>query len=1372
MKCKSLACIWSGSPPVHRVTAVAVLHEPPTLYTGGSDGSIIWWNLISSSGKTDNDMWNITPVVADGIVIQLERNETSCNVVWSCCSNSRSRICFPIEASENGKLTNLSSLPSYPDSINCSALISACSDGVLCVWSRVSGHCRRRRKLPPWAGSPFMIRPLPNNIRYVCVTCCFVNQEHQLLNLVDGNESSVDRELQNPNPLKCTVVIIDSFTLTIVQTVFHGNVSIGPLKSMTVVLPSDDMEKQSVIIIDSFGKVLHLPIVKDPNQKGENVPVVPKDFSISEVMDWADDSKEKGSLVAAANCGYILALVHRTYCTLRRADNGNVFGQVSFLDDQLCFEDKLYVVGGIFLGDNTGISNNDFVEKFVAWNNRGTAVIYRISYSSSIFQFDSLSVIPAVVHPFDMRLSFSFIPLDKYLLRVESICFPVKEHMLWRPHVSMWLLPQKNGNYGKLHLECEMIGEGNLFDDWLMGSFLPTTEGPSHDVLEEGTLMIDKMTQLKSSASSVVDTYVTDQGGQLVSSSMVISENHLAPYAIVYGFFSGDIEIVKFHMFFTALGSLMESPPQETDSQGQKHHLSGHKGAVLCLASHQMVSSSGGCSLNHVLLSGSMDCTVRVWDLDSGNPITVLHQHVAPVRQIILPPCQSEYPWSDCFLTVGDDSCVALVSLQTLRVERLFPGHMYFPAKVLWDGVRNYIACLCPNRSEKADALDVLYIWDVKTGARERVLRGAAAHSMFDHFLKSINESSLSGIGNLINGNTSASSLVFPVIEPTKFPQSQSKVLGKGISPRIPTESKIEPNAPESLHALKGTGAKSVLFQSDKHPIKSSCPFPGLSTLCFDLNSLMSLCSVNEFVEDGSHIGEQSYVKEAGTSSPKYDAYQRTNAPLKELGRRCLALIILSFLHLWNVDNELDNLLVTDMKLKRPDSFILWRSSSEYSALRSLTMVSLAQHLISLSHSCSSASSALAAFYMRKFAEKISDIKPPLLQLLEELEITSWLESYDVQDWISCVGGTTQDAMTSQIIVAAALAVWYPSLIKQRLAMVVVHPLVKLVMAMNEKYSAAAAEILAEGMESTWKACIGSEIPRLIGDIFFQVECVSGTSAKSYSQNSAASLNIRETLVGILLPSLAMADIPGYLHVIESQIWSTASDSPVHVVALTTLIRVVRGSPRNLAPYLDKAVIFILQTMDPGNLTMRRSCLQSSMAALKEVVRVFPMIALNDTSTRLAVGDAIGEINNAIIRVYDMQSMSKIKVLDASGPPGLPNLLGGTLEKAITTAISALSFSPDGEGLVAFSENGLMIRWWSLGSGNNKASTEMDRLKLLIHNLDLSYRLEWVGERKVKLSQHSHELDSIPLLSAPLLASIFVQFCTASSSTEISRLYR
>ncbi|KAL0547046.1 hypothetical protein IC582_016968 [Cucumis melo] len=52
MKCQSVACIWSGTPLSHRVTATAVLSQPPTLYTGGSDGSIIWWKISISDSST------------------------------------------------------------------------------------------------------------------------------------------------------------------------------------------------------------------------------------------------------------------------------------------------------------------------------------------------------------------------------------------------------------------------------------------------------------------------------------------------------------------------------------------------------------------------------------------------------------------------------------------------------------------------------------------------------------------------------------------------------------------------------------------------------------------------------------------------------------------------------------------------------------------------------------------------------------------------------------------------------------------------------------------------------------------------------------------------------------------------------------------------------------------------------------------------------------------------------------------------------------------------------------------------------------------------------------------------------------------------
>ncbi|KAF4354832.1 hypothetical protein F8388_018036 [Cannabis sativa] len=44
--------------------------------------------------------------------------------------------------------------------------------------------------------------------------------------------------------------------------------------------------------------------------------------------------------------------------------------------------------------------------------------------------------------------------------------------------------------------------------------------------------------------------------------------------------------------------------------------------------------------------------------------------------------------------------------------------------------------------------------------------------------------------------------------------------------------------------------------------------------------------------------------------------------------------------------------------------------------------------------------------------------------------------------------------------------------------------------------------------------------------------------------------------------------------------------------------------------------------MDPSNSVMHKTCFQSSMTALKEVVHAFPVVAINDAWTRLAVGAA------------------------------------------------------------------------------------------------------------------------------------------------------
>ncbi|CAN8308230.1 unnamed protein product [Cochlearia groenlandica] len=1449
MKCRSVACLWSEAPPSHRVTSTAALTNPPTLYTGGSDGSIIWWSISSSDSISE-----VKPIAM---------------LCGHASPISDLAVCDPTTVSDNEEDT----LDSSDPFVNCSALLSACNDGVLCVWSRSSGHCRRRRKLPPWVGSPSVLCALQSEPRYVCVGCSYI--ESYSLESVDGGEALGDVDGQNRKPSRCTVVVVDTYTLTIVHTVFHGNLSIGYLKFMGVVQVE---EEESLLMADSFGGMQVVPVSENA-EKGEDVSESRKGSAV--FRDWLCEGEVAVSVVTRGN---LVAIFSKSRCVFWLLNRGEeAIGEISFGSGNLPL--GFHFKEAMLLYSSTSATEGDkddiVSETFVLLDGSGSAVLFDMSYIDGVFTYKNRGEIVTASDQVSEKSSFSFVQLRQYLLRVESSCFDFEKPLQWSPRITVWSLWLKNGNEKELQRQCKMLGEGSYFDDWISSSSLDL----------KGTIGAETGTsQVGSHCSSENDIQrVVSGNGQCVSSSMVISEKMYVPYAVVHGFFSGEIEIAKFD-FLHGLDSPASSPRSDIDSFVSRQYLLGHTGAVLCLAAHEMGGAVKECSSCHVLISGSMDCTIRIWDLESGNVLMIMHHHVAPVRQIILAPARTERPWSDCFLSVGDDSCVALSSLETLRVERMFPGHPNYPEKVVWDGTRGYIACLFRSLSRKSDPIDVLYIWDVKTGARERVLRGAASHSMFDHFCAGISEKSHSG--SVLNGNTSVSSLLFPVDEERK--PFYLKNYERAAS--LPTSKQ---SASQGQAREENSSTTSILQSLTYPPVKCACPFPGISALTFDLSSLAVYCQAHEDSDMHKMVEERSskpttQQKTSGNNSPGQKTIDNPSEAVhmdKAIGEY-LIRFSLSFLHLWGIDSELDQMLTAHLKLKRPESFIvasglqgdkgsltlafpglnatleLWKSSSEFTALRSVMMVSLSQCMISLSHSTATSSSALAAFYTRNLSEKYPDLKPPLLQLLvtfwqdrseqvrmaarsifhhtatlsiplplcsdyasehaklvrslsgfgltepkslssdeehptdnmdsehiqeaqrlsqaDESEILSWLESFEMQDWISCVGGTSQDAMAAHIIVAAALSIWYPSLVKPGLAMLVVHKLLNLVMAMSEKYSSTAAELLSEGMETTWKLLIGSDIPRIVSDIFFQIECVSS----SVGAHQVIPSSIKETLVEILLPSLAIADVLGFLSIIESQIWSTASDSPVHVVSLRTLIRIIRASPRNLVLHLEKVINFILQTMDPSNTVMRKTCLQTSMATLKEVVRVFPMVILNDSSTRLAIGDAITESNNTCISIYDMQSMTKIRVLDASGPPGLPNFLRGASESAITTAISALSFSPDGEGLVAFSENGLMIRWWSLGSvwweklsrslapvqctklifmhpwdgfSSNSSRTSVissitsheqelplqetsknishaERLKQLVHHIDLSYRLEWASERKVVLTRHSVEL--------------------------------
>ncbi|AQL03668.1 Transducin/WD40 repeat-like superfamily protein [Zea mays] len=1230
MKCHSVAALWSPLPPSHHVTAAAT--TPVALFTGAADGTVLHWPLALASASPS--------------------------------PRPSSLLCAHAAA-----ITSLCPLPSP------ASLLVACTAGVLSLFSTYAPlRCLRRRSLPLWVGSPSLIASLPSITSAdprVAILCHAPDDGHRHVS---------------------ALVVVDARTLAVLYTVFHGILSVGTPNAIAVSGGGDDAV--SVVLADAQGRVQVMPVAE-----GAAVEVdPPRRLIVSSVASVASAelADERVEAVALSHDGKNVALVLKTRCLLKCVTEGVVLGEVSLLGTSLCKDkntvDKVCTAGAFFLSSDewdAHVSDDGVVVRnLVLWSNNGAVTMYRIALGSSYFDSEIVCEIPSNLSMQGEGLEVKFCWSNQHLVRVECCSYKVAGSLLWKPTVAIWCMDQfelsKTVNTQKPPMR-KMLGEGGLQGE----EFRPE---PSHSQynINRGSEVISQMCSLERYRGTV-------------SSSMLLSEDSYAPYAVVYGFHNGDIEVIRFLNLSPAAAKF--------GGRGLYPHISerlflGHKGAILCLAAHYMHAHPDSRNFHRALISGSLDCTVRVWDLDAGTLLSVMHHHVGSVKQIVLPPPWTYHPWDDCFLSVGEDGLVALVSLQTMRVERMFPGHPDYASLVAWDGVKGYIACLCKNLHSCNDAGSGLYIWDLKTGARERVINGTASQLAFEHFCRGISKNTVTG--SILGGTTSASSLLVPIFEDMSHIRSHADKNGHDISSvstnlhngctdsvtvNAPTtyDFKGKTPAPDEAHEFHGdnsvynsgkaVSSHSIHNKKIKCPIKCSCPYPGIASLRFDLTAIMSTQGMtnsnsDRHLKDHLHSENPKEMLQPGTLDSPSRVHEM-DSPSRESLEGCLLRFSLCFLHLWDVDCELDKLLVDEMQVCKPEgchiatgvvgdkgSFTLmfpgkeatlelWKSSAEFCAMRSLSIISLAQLMIKLSRSCTNSSSALAAFYTRHFAEKVPDIKPPSLQTasvsnhgelkeddenvdkddIDTANMILWLESFENQEWLSWIGGTSQDAVASNIIVAAALVVWYPSVVKAKLSSLVVSQLIKLVMSMNDRYSSTAAELLAEGMENTWKACLGAEITHFMSDILFQIECLSTAPSSNAINKTAVAITMREALVGTLLPSLAMAD----------------------------------------------AINYILHTMDPSNLIMRKACIISSMMALREMARVFPMVALNESMTKLAVGDAIGEIYDGTIRVYDIESVTKIRILDASGPPGLPSLLAGSSNRTTTILISVLSFSPDGE---------------------------------------------------------------------------------------------
>ncbi|CAK4085833.1 unnamed protein product [Aphanomyces euteiches] len=112
--------------------------------------------------------------------------------------------------------------------------------------------------------------------------------------------------------------------------------------------------------------------------------------------------------------------------------------------------------------------------------------------------------------------------------------------------------------------------------------------------------------------------------------------------------------------------------------------------------------------------------------------------------------------------------------------------------------------------------------------------------------------------------------------------------------------------------------------------------------------------------------------------------------------------------------------------------------------------------------------------------------------------------------------------------------------------------------------------------------------------------------------------------------------------------------------------------------HLPAVIDAILTCLDPTKPDRRKKCLAMSTKCLHDLVKRFPMVDFHKTTQRLAVGTMDG-----VILLYDLRMATKWRVLEGH-----------------TTSVGAVSFRKDGGMLISYGAREAMVRWWNIsGSG-------------------------------------------------------------------------
>ncbi|XP_038646492.1 WD repeat-containing protein 7 isoform X5 [Scyliorhinus canicula] len=345
-------------------------------------------------------------------------------------------------------------------------------------------------------------------------------------------------------------------------------------------------------------------------------------------------------------------------------------------------------------------TGGEFVDadKIVIWTEDGSSFTYRLpssclpaseSFRSNVGKAIENSIPPLLYHVLDRK--------DKSLL----ICPPVTRFFYGRREPFHKLLIQGDSS-GRLLIWC-----------------IPETvdlpqKGTIHELkVTTSACLQDTFDNLIPRPAGIIDQLSTLPGSEeplKVTASVYIPSHG----RLVCGREDGSIVIVPATQ--TAIVQLLQGEHMLRRGWPPHRTLRGHRSKVTCLLYPHQVSTRYD---QRYLVSGGVDFSVIIWDINSGEMKHIFCVHGGEITQLVVPPenCSSRVQY--CICSVASDHSVGLLSLRDKKCIMLASRHL-FPIQIIkWRPSDDYLVVGCSDGS--------VYVWQMDTGALDRCVMGITA---------------------------------------------------------------------------------------------------------------------------------------------------------------------------------------------------------------------------------------------------------------------------------------------------------------------------------------------------------------------------------------------------------------------------------------------------------------------------------------------------------------------------------------------------------------------------------------------------------------------------------------------------------------------